>query len=63
MKRVITIIMGISFLLTVITGFAEAHVHPGESGIHTPLAIIFIAATVVHAALNFKAMRRYVGAK
>ena len=63
MRRFISITMMVLFLLTFITGLAEAHVHPGESGIHTPLAILFVVVTVVHVALNWKAMGRYLGGK
>jgi hypothetical protein len=59
MRRFVCISMLILFLLTVITGFAEAHVHPGQSGIHTPLAILFILSSVFHIVINRKPFARH----
>ena len=58
MRRFICITMVLLFFAAVITGFAEAHVHPGSSGIHVFLAVLFVAFTVAHAALNRKALAR-----
>jgi hypothetical protein len=51
--------MTILFLATVITGFAEGHIHPGDSGHHTVIAILFVISTVTHAAINRKAFARH----
>lgn len=53
--------MAVLFLVTFITGLAESHVHPGQSGIHTPLAIILFALGITHFSLNFKAFKKYLG--
>jgi hypothetical protein len=59
MRRLVCITMALSFLFTVTTGFAEAHVHPGRSGVHTPLAIIFLIATLTHVVINHKAFFKH----
>ncbi|POZ59390.1 hypothetical protein C1O63_0703 [Dehalococcoides mccartyi] len=42
MRRVVCLSMAVLFLATIITGIAEAHVHPGNSGHHVAVAIAFI---------------------
>jgi hypothetical protein len=59
-RRTICIIMAISFLLTVITGLAESHVHPDRSGIHTVFAILFIVSTLTHVVINRKSLARHL---
>jgi hypothetical protein len=62
MRRFICISMMALFFLTIVTGFAESHVHPGQSGIHTVMAILFIASTMTHIIINRKAfVRHFVG--
>jgi hypothetical protein len=61
MRRFICVSMVILFFATVITGFAEAHVHPGRSGIHTPLAILFVVSALSHGAINRKSLARHFG--
>ncbi len=59
MRRFICIAMIALFSMTIFTGFAEGHVHPGKSGIHTVLAILFVASTLAHVIINRKAFMRY----
>lgn len=51
--------MVVLFFVTIITGFAEAHVHPGQSGIHTPLAVLFVIFSITHGAINRKALAKH----
>jgi hypothetical protein len=60
MRKAACLTMVVLFLLTVITGFAEDHVHPGESGIHTVFSILFIVSVFIHSAINRKAFFRYL---
>ena len=60
MRRFICIAMAVSFLATVITGFAESHVHPGSAGFHTVVAIIFVISTLTHVVINRKLMARHL---
>jgi hypothetical protein len=59
MRRFICLAMVILFFATFITGFAEAHVHPGQSGIHTPLAVLFVIFTLTHGVINRRALARH----
>lgn len=59
MRRTVCIIMIISFFLTIFTGIAESNVHPGQSGIHTVMAILFVISAFIHAWINRKAIVRY----
>jgi hypothetical protein len=59
MRRFICLSMVVLFFTTAITGFVEAHVHPGQSGIHTPLAVLFVIFAITHGALNRKAMAKH----
>ncbi|AAW39202.1 hypothetical protein X793_07195 [Dehalococcoides mccartyi CG4] len=52
--------MAVLFLATIITGIAEAHVHPGNSGHHVAVAIAFIASILIHLVLNRKSFSRYL---
>jgi hypothetical protein len=60
MRRIISISMAILFLVTVITGFAESHVHPGDSGHHTVISILFMLVVFAHMTLNSKTFGRYL---
>ena len=60
MRRVVGIAMAILFLATIVTGIAEGHVHPGNSGSHIVVAILFIASTITHIVINRKAFVRYL---
>jgi hypothetical protein len=60
MRKALCLIMGVLFLITIITGFAESHVHPGDAGLHTVVAVLFIASILVHAVINRKALARYL---
>ena len=59
MKRPVCITMAVLFLATVITGFAEPHIHPGNAGFHIVIAILFIAATLTHVVVNRKSFARH----
>ncbi len=59
MRRITSITMVVLFVISFVTGLAESHVHPGESGIHTPFAVAFGAVTIVHVILNLKPLARY----
>jgi hypothetical protein len=61
MRRFIGIAILVLFLATIFTGIAESHIHPGNSGHHIVLSILFIAAILIHVALNRKAFARYLG--
>jgi hypothetical protein len=63
MRKAVGILMMVFFLLTVITGLAESHIHPGRSGSHTMIAIILIVSTLVHILINRKAISRYFSGK
>jgi hypothetical protein len=63
MRRAVCITMVVLFLLTVITGFAESHVHPGDPGIHTVFAILFVTSILVHVVINRKAFARHFFSK
>jgi hypothetical protein len=58
-RKGICLIMGILFLVTIISGIVESHVHPGNSGLHTVVAVLFIASIVIHVAINRKSFTRY----
>ncbi|AMU87348.1 hypothetical protein [Dehalococcoides mccartyi] len=60
MRRAVCISMAVLFLATIITGIAEAHVHPGHSGHHVAVAIAFIASILIHVGLNRKSFARYL---
>ena len=60
MRRVVCIATAVLFLLTVITGIAESHVHPGNTGVHVVMAILFIASTLAHVVVNRKPFARYL---
>ena len=60
MRKIICLAMLVFFVMTVISGFAEAHVHPGRSGIHTPLAILFVVFTLTHMIINRKSIARHM---
>jgi len=60
MRKVVCLTMVVLFFLTVITGFAKSRVHPGESGIHTVLAVLFVVSTFTHAVINRKAFFKYL---
>jgi hypothetical protein len=60
MRRITCIAMILLFLIAIVTGFAEAHIHPVRSGIHTILAILFIISTLIHVILNRKPLARYL---
>lgn len=63
MRKFVCISMLFLFLACIITGFAESHVHPGTSGIHTVLAILFVVSAFTHIAVNRKAfIRHFMGA-
>jgi hypothetical protein len=55
MRRFICMAMMALFLITVISGFAESHVHPGNTGIHTVMAVLFVVSTLAHGVINRKA--------
>ena len=59
MRKTVCLIMVVLFFLTIITGIAEGHVHPGRSGVHTPIAVFFIAAALTHVVVNHKPFLRY----
>ncbi|MCF7635016.1 MAG: hypothetical protein LLF82_000494 [Dehalococcoides mccartyi] len=60
MRRVVCLSMAVLFLATIITGIAEAHVHPGNSSHHVAVAIAFIASILIHLVLNRKSFSRYL---
>jgi hypothetical protein len=60
MRKIICLTMILFFVITVITGFAEAHVHPGRSGIHTPMAILFVVFILTHMIINRKSIARHM---
>jgi hypothetical protein len=59
MRRSISLTMVGLLLAAIITGIAESHVHPGSSGSHTVLSILFITLTFIHIIINRKALVRY----
>ncbi len=59
MRRVTSITLAVLLLLTIVTGFAEMHVHPGDSGLHVVVAVLFILSTLVHVVMNRKSFFRY----
>jgi hypothetical protein len=59
MRKAVCLTMAVLFLATIITGIAEAHVHPGRSGVHIVIAVLFITATLTHIAVNWKTFLRY----
>jgi hypothetical protein len=59
MRKLVCISMLFLFFATVITGFAEGHIHPGQSGIHTVLAVLFVISTVTHMVVNRKSLVRH----
>jgi len=63
MRKVVCVTMAAFFFFTIITGIAESHIHPGHSGSHTVIAIIFIVSTLVHILINRKAFVRYFSSK
>ncbi len=60
MRKTICIVMAVLFSVTVISGIAEAHVHPGSSGLHTIMAVLFIVSILTHIVVNRKALARYL---
>ncbi len=60
MRKGICLAMGILFVATVVSGIAESHVHPGKSGLHTVMALLFVAVALIHIMLNRKAISRYL---
>jgi hypothetical protein len=63
MRRYICLTMVFLFFATIITGFAEAHVHPGSSGSHLFIAVLFVVFALVHGLINRKSLaRHFVGA-
>jgi hypothetical protein len=63
MRKAVCLTMVILFFLTVITGFAESRVHPGESGVHTFLAVLFVVSAFTHAVINRKVFFRYLSGR
>jgi hypothetical protein len=63
MRKAVCVTMAAFFIFTVITGIAESHIHPGRSGSHTVIAVIFIVSTSVHILINRKAFFRYFSGK
>jgi len=63
MRKIICIAMAVFFLFTVITGVAESHIHPGQSGSHTVISIFFVISILVHILINRKAFVRYFSGK
>jgi len=63
MRKIVCVFMALLFLLTIVTGIAESYVHPGQSGIHTVMAILFIIIILIHIIINRKALVRYFFAK
>jgi hypothetical protein len=59
-RKGICLIMGILFLVTIISGIAESHVHPGNSGLHTVVAVLFVISIIIHVAINRKSFSRYL---
>jgi hypothetical protein len=59
MRKVVCISMMLLFLATIITAVAELHVHPGSSGHHIIMALLFVAATLTHVWINRKPFTRY----
>jgi hypothetical protein len=60
MRKLISISMAVLFFVSVITGFAESHVHPGSSGHHTVFSVLFMVVVFAHMALNSRAFRSYL---
>jgi FtsH-binding integral membrane protein len=63
MRRFIGLGLIVLFPAAIISGFAEAHVHPGQSGIHQVIAILFVVFIIGHLAINFKSVKNYLGSK
>jgi hypothetical protein len=61
MRRFICIAMAVLFLATIFSGIAESQIHPGSAGHHIFITLLFISITLVHLALNRKALLHYVG--
>jgi hypothetical protein len=59
LRRFVCVTMVFLFLVTAVTGFAEAHVHPGRSGIHVVIAVLFVVFALVHGAINRKSLARH----
>jgi hypothetical protein len=59
MRRGVCLAMGILFVVTVVSGIAELHVHPGQSGLHTVAAVLLVTITLIHVIINRKAISRY----
>jgi hypothetical protein len=59
MRRFISVTMVGLLLAAIITGIAESHIHPGNSGSHTVLSILFITLTFIHIIINRKAFVRH----
>lgn len=51
--------MAVTFLITVITGFVEPHINPGDSGHHIVFAILFLLLAVIHFVLNYRVFLPY----
>jgi len=60
MRRFICIALLALFLITVFSGFVESQIHPGNSGIHTVTAVLFVVSTLVHGVINRKAIFRHL---
>ncbi len=63
MRKAVCFTMGAFFIFTVITGIAESHVHPGQSGSHTVIAILFIVSIFLHVLINRNAFMKYFAGK
>jgi hypothetical protein len=59
MRRTVCIAIVILFPITVISGIAESHIHPGKSGVHTFFAILFILSTLAHVAISRKSLIKH----
>jgi hypothetical protein len=59
MRKAVCLTMVILFIATIITGIAEGHVHPGRSGVHTVMAVLFIITALTHVAVNRKSFFRH----
>jgi hypothetical protein len=59
MRRFVCISMVFLFFLSVVTGLAEAHVHPGDAGHHIITVILFVILALTHILINRKPFARY----
>ena len=68
MRRFVFFAMTILFVLTIITGFGEVNINPGNAtinanqghpGMHIAISILFITSAISHVVINRKPCVRY----